>query len=818
MSVKPGRNDSCPCGSGKKYKQCCLLQETRPAANERPMNLSTPHAIQEALLHHQSGRLAEAEAIYRHVLQLEPDNADALYLLGVVALQAGQNEAAIELISKAIRVDSANPLYFLNLGAAYQALGLYNEAAENLHRAIALEPNFAEAHNSLGNVLRCIGKFEEALGSCRRALSIKPDYADALCNLGTVLQETGQLDEAVAMYQKALSLKPDFTEVLSNLGLAQREQGQFADALASCRRALASNPHHAEAHNNLGVVLHDLGQLTAAAESYQSALDINPQFADAHNNLGNAQRMLGQLNAAVLSCRSALAIQPEFAEAFNNLGNALRDLGQPDESMACLRRALALKPDFAEVRWKLAINTPLVAATQNEIDSCRAEFAREMTELSAWFEHGRIELGSKTVGSYQPFYLAYQEENNRKLLSQYGSLCAGLMQHWQDKQNFTQNFKISPVAPSGKVRVGIVSSHIHKHSVWDAIVKGWLTHLDPNRFEIVLFHVGGKEDAETAWAMKQVSSFEQGKSSLEEWTRCLLDKQADVLIYPEIGMDHMTVKLASLRLAPVQIASWGHPETTGLPTIDYYLSAEYLEPDDAQNNYTEKLICLPNLGCHYHPAQVNSTEPDLAGLGIASSLPILLCPGTPFKYAPQHDHVFVEIALQLGQCQLVFFTNDIPELSEKLYRRLDLVFAKANLKIGDFCVFIPWQEKAAFYGLMRRADVYLDTLGFSGFNTAMQAVECGLPIVTREGRFMRGRLASGILRCMELTELVVGTEAEYVNLAVRLARDKDFNQAVRHRIAMSREVLYNDVEPVRALQDFLTTVGKRVLTPAKLHE
>src|ERR1022692_1973193 len=116
-------------------------------------------------------------------------------------------------------------------------------------------------------------------------------------------------------------------------------------------------------------------------------------------------------------------------------------------------------------------------------------------------------------------------------------------------------------------------------------------------------------------------------------------------------MDPMTVKLASLRLAPIQVTSWGHPETTGLPTIDYYLSAEYLEPPDAQNNYTEQLICLPHLGCHYHPAQVTSAAPDFASLGININVPLLLCPGTPFKYAPQHDHVLVEIARKLGSCQ-----------------------------------------------------------------------------------------------------------------------------------------------------------------------
>jgi predicted O-linked N-acetylglucosamine transferase (SPINDLY family) len=195
-------------------------------------------------------------------------------------------------------------------------------------------------------------------------------------------------------------------------------------------------------------------------------------------------------------------------------------------------------------------------------------------------------------------------------------------------------------------------------------------------------------------------------------------------------------------------------------------------------------------------------------LGIDSGIPVILCPGVPFKYAPQHDRVLVEIARSLGRCQLVLFTHGLRGLSEKLNRRLEVSFATANMDSKDYLKFIPWQDKASFYGLMKHADIFLDTIGFSGFNTAMQAVECGLPIVTREGQFMRGRLASGILRRIGLTELIAGTEEEYVNLAVKLVREAEYRQGVHHRIEMSRDVLFDDVAPVRALEDFLIKAVK----------
>jgi protein O-GlcNAc transferase len=264
-----------------------------------------------------------------------------------------------------------------------------------------------------------------------------------------------------------------------------------------------------------------------------------------------------------------------------------------------------------------------------------------------------------------------------------------------------------------------------------------------------------------------------------------------------------------LRLAPVQVATWGHPETTGLDTIDYYLSAEDLEPANAQENYTERLITLPHLGCCFQAPHVDHVDPDFASLGIAQSYPLLLCPGAPFKYAPQHDWVLTEIARRLGRCRFLFFTHRIRNMSEKLRRRLEVIFARSGLDFNDFVIFIPWQSQPEFYGLLKRADVFLDTIGFSGFNTAMQAVECGLPIVTREGSFMRGRLASGILKRIGLLELVAQTEEDYIALVIRLANDADYRSHIRERIEMSRQILFEDIAPIRAMEDFLVKVTTR---------
>jgi predicted O-linked N-acetylglucosamine transferase (SPINDLY family) len=228
-----------------------------------------------------------------------------------------------------------------------------------------------------------------------------------------------------------------------------------------------------------------------------------------------------------------------------------------------------------------------------------------------------------------------------------------------------------------------------------------------------------------------------------------------------------------------------------------------LEPENSDKYYTEQLIKLPNLGSYYKPSTVIPIYTDHKKFGIKADQPVLICPGTPFKYQPQHDHIFVDIAKQLGSCQFIFFTYINKQLTYLLKERLASHFSESGLNSNDYCIFIPWQPKSAFYGLMNKADIYLDTIGFSGFNTALQAIECGLPIVTREGRFMRGRLASGILKRIGLKELIAKDDNDFVNLAVKIATDQKYNRLIRNKIDKNRDFLYNDLKPIRALEQFI---------------
>ncbi len=696
---------------------------------------SMPAAIE----HHEAGRLAEAEAIYRRVLEAEPEHVDALHFLGFLSFQQGSHERAAELIGRSLELHPGNLYAHYNLGCVFQAQGKLAKAARCFLASAKIAPDNYEAYFKLAGTQFSLGDVADAVASYQRVTELKPDLAPAHCDLGNALRSLGRLEDAIASYLRALQIDPASMVARYNLGIAYRDLGKRDDAVAC----------------------------------FEKVSELRPDFADAQYSLGHM----------------------------------FRDEDRVADAAIRFQRAIALRPDYPEARWSLAMaQIPQVYTAGEDPAVFRAAFTAELGELERWLGEHPPADASGTVGVMQPFSLAYTEQPNRQLLERYGRLCSRLMADWQAKQGF-------PARPAGRrggaLRVGVVSGHFRNHSVWHAVVKGWFQHLDRERFALDAYYLGSSEDAETAFARSRSAHFEGGVRNLRQWVETIQRGEPDVLIYPELGMDPMALKLASLRLAPVQATAWGHPETSGLPTIDHFLSAQDMEPPGAQENYSESLVALPHLGGYVEsrPAQVEA--PAFESFGIDPGVPLLVCPGVPFKYAPQHDWIFPEIAARLGRCRLVFFAYGSHGLSEKLQSRLRGAFAARRLDFDRCVIFLPWQTNAAFHGWLARADVFLDTIGFSGFNTALQAVQRALPIVTREGRFLRGRLASGPLKRIGLQELVAASEQDYVDLAVRLVQDGGYSEHIEGRMHEGGGALFGDLAPIRALEDFLASAAPR---------
>jgi len=370
---KPGRNDPCLCGSGKKYKHCCgLLQDSVPSAERAPSGEApVRELLQRGLGYHQAGHLPQAEAVYRQILQVAPNHPDALYLSGLAAHEAGRSEAAVEPIVRAIRINPAGPFHY-TLGNVLRKLGRLDEAAVNYREALRLIPAMVEAYVGLGNTLRAQGKPDEAAGHFRKALKLKPDLIEAHLNLGSALRAQGKLGEAIECFRNTIRLRPDYAEAYNNLGGTLREQGDLDGAIENFRKALELKPDMAGAHNNLGSALHSQGKLDEAIDSFAKALEFKPDYAEAGNNLGNVFKEQNKFDVAIGCYRKVLEFDPGMAEAHNNLGNVLRELGDMDAATESFRKALALEPGCINAHLGLAS----VSQDTGQFDAARTHVDR----------------------------------------------------------------------------------------------------------------------------------------------------------------------------------------------------------------------------------------------------------------------------------------------------------------------------------------------------------------------------------------------------------------------------------------------------------
>lgn len=740
------------------------------------MNQSTPPTrnmgihplLPQAVSLHQAGRLGDAAKLYETILTEMPHQFDAAHLLGVIALQTGHLKDAQRVILAALQ----------------------------------LKPDDAPAHSNLSAAFLRDNQLNDALKHAQIAATLSPDSVDSLINLGTILRLMNRFADALTPLKSAHAITPKSPQVCNLLGVCLLNSGDARGAVQMFESAVAAVPGDADGWSNLSTALKAVGHLQRAMECYARATALRGDNSASLTAQAGSQFELGKIDEAIATYRM-IYDESTPVQTLCSFAIALIASGLNDEAIHVLQRAINKDAANPIPRWiQTFAQIKPICERPVDVEVSRRQYAKALSDLAEWLETHPSGDAYRAVGTSQPFYLAYQPFANKDLMVQYGRLCHRVMQTAPGMG--AVNLPTRVAAPS--MRIGIASAQIREHSVWNAITKGWVEQLDKSRFELFIFQLSPIHDAETSNAKRHAHHFEDTPTDILGWIRAISGAHLDILIYPEIGMDPLTAQLAALRLAPLQAVTWGNPLTTGLPTIDIYLSAETMEPVNAQDHYSEKLICLPNLSVYVDPLSPKPTDPQLEALGLPTDEPLLLCPGTPFKYSPLYDSVLIDIAKGLeglGRGRLVFFSSSSGSMHLQLIDRLRRVFADADVDFDEQVSLVPVLERARFYGLMGRATLMLDTLGFSGFNTALQGIECGLPVLAYDGEFMRGRLASCLMRRLELPELIADSPAKFATRAVELAANSEEVERLRAQIASKRNTLFYDLEAVRGLENAL---------------
>lgn len=681
-------------------------------------------------------------------------------------------------------------------------------------KVLKTQSNNIDFLNFLGVINYELRNFDSSIKYFKKALKYNPNFADACYNIGNALREKGELYDAIIYYQKALHINPSFAPAYNNLGIIYQNIQELDKAISHFQKAIQLNPSYSDSYYNLGNVFREKKQFNEALTYYRKALQLNPKLTGAYNNLASILQEKKQFNEAIECYRNAIQKNPNNLIFYFNLGNLLKEQGRREEAIDVYTKVLNYQPNclfacLGKCMSQLPIFYPNQSSIQNFRESYYAELIR-LCETVRLETKKDIEDAATAVGSNTPFLLAYQGLNDRELQRIYGELICRIM---ASKYPQWANIPEMPDYKYGEpLRIGIVSGFFRMHSNWKIPIKGWIENIDNQKFHLYGYYTQGIEDNETNIARLSFKRFIEKFQSFEDLCQIIRDDNLHVLIYPEIGMDTMTTKLAALRLAPIQCVSWGHPETSGFPTIDYFLSSDLMEPPNANEHYTEKLIRLPNLSIYYEPPYFLNLADSRKEFGLHPKSIVYHCCQSVFKYLPQYDMVFPSIAQQVENCQFLFSSHRRSSLvTEQFQSRIKYAFRMFGLNPDKYSVFLPYLDLSRYNSLYYLANVFLDPIGWSGCNSALEAIACNLPIVTYSGEFMRNRGGLAILTMLGMQETIASSVDEYIKLAVRLGKDLEWRHQISKKIALNKHCVYRDRSCITALEDFLEQAVKERL-------
>ena len=574
--------------------------------------------------------------------------------------------------------------------------------------------------------------------------------------LGHIARRQGNFIEAVKLLQHSIDGDAQSPHTFDELGMSQRAIGHNSDALRAFQQAIVADANYIPSYLHLAGLFHDMGRTGDARLCLMRAREIEPDNAAIHKRLGRSFYQAGELAAAEKSFGEALTLDSQDGET--QLLNA------------------TLMPEF----------------TTSDVD--RETWRDRYHDSLETLERNPPTISDPMEVGATGFYLPYHGRNDRALQEQlarvYAVACPSLQFHAAHCD------EPPPRQGDRPLRIGFVSYFLRRHT----IAKLWgdvMTRLDRKRFHVTLFSLSPTEDAETARLGAGVDQFVHLPRSLAVARDAIADAKLDLVYYTDIGMEPLTYFLAFARLARVQCVTWGHPQTTGIPTVDYFISSALCEPQDGDAHYSEQLARLPVMGNWIRRPQLPEAKSREA-LGLPSSAHHYGCLQSVFKLQPDFDVIFGDILRRDDTARIVLLEGHKPYWTEQFKTRLQQALGSSYERV----LFMPRQDEAGYLQLASAMDVLLDPIHFGGGNTTYEAIAAGTPVVTLPSPYLRGRLTLGIYKQLGINDLIADSAETYAEIAVSLAKNSDQRENLRRRIEERCDLIFEDDRAVTSTEDF----------------
>ena len=725
----------------------------------------------------------EAKRIYQDILTKFPKNKRALDgLTGLIGKPIGR-------VSKAQNPPQDQLQSLINL----YSQGQLQQALQQAETLVQQYPNSSVLLNIQGAVLKGLGQLDLSVDAFNKALAIKPDYADAHYNMGLVLQEQGKLEEAIEAYNKALAIKPDYVEVYNNMGNALQEHGKLEEAIEAYNKALAIKPDYADAHYNMGLVLQEQGKLEEAIEAYNKALAIKPDYAELYNNMGNALKEQGKLEEAIEAFNKALAIKPDHAFAYSNMGIALQEHGKLEEAIESYNKAIAIKPDYADSyccmgvalqeqgKLEEAIKAYRKAlAIKPDYDVARAQKLHVQAHICDWDsmakEIGLLPRLGVSKDYVEPFTMLSLEDAPERHRRR-SELYVATKYPQRTRSKWTR-----PSQKPKKLKIGYFSADFHNHATMCLMAQIFAAH-DHEHFEVYAYSYGPDNyDEMRQKLITDVDKFYdvRNKSDAEIVDLARADN-LDIAIDLKGYTKDERLSLFSRCLAPVQISYLGYPGTLGADFIDYIVADPTLIPKAKCGYYTEQVIYLP------HTYQPTDNKRPISGKvmnreehGLSSNNFVFCCFNQNYKISPKEFDIWMRLLSKVeGSVLWLLQSNEWAEQNLKHQ-------AEARGVSSKRLIFADKIPQAKHLARQQLADLFLDTFNCNAHTTTSDALWAGLPVVTKLGEGFAARVAGSLLNAIGLPELITTTEHEYEDLILELATNPTRLAEVKKKLATNR--------------------------------
>ncbi len=732
------------------------------------------------------GRTRRAEALFEMALKRAPQRGTLLKRLGRIDLALGRNERAIERLTEAVTLLDDADAQFL-LGIAEDRAGRTDRAITALKLALARDPELSSAMLELSRIEMSQGSYVLAADYARQAIALAPDDWAAHLNLGNSLVMAGQVEEGIDAFRDAISRSPNLPGPHHNLGMLLRQRGS--------ERSAAIHLGHARFLE---------GDYAAARGEYIEALERGTENEVLLLRLAECHRALDDYLEAVATLQRAFARAEATPMAARRLYALLHHLGRTDDAIATATLAVERFPSEFFFRLKAALTLPIVYRSEGELRRARARFEEELKrlgdEVRSWSDAKRSDALSGLL-DHVNFYLQYQCIPDHQLQRQYGELVELIV-----RSRYPDAATRPPVPPRddrGRIRVGVLSDSMR---AWGRveIYRGWMDGLDRESIELIGYQLG-VADHVTYEVAGDCDRFRIIPQDLDEIRRVVRADELHVLLIPDLGIAPFLTVIAAMRLAPRVGCMMAHSVTSGLKTVDWFFSCERMESESAAERYTEQLVKLPGIGLCVEVPPVDEATYTRRDFGLEEDAVVYLCWQATAKLLPRFDELWPAVLSQVPHSKLVLIGGCYSaEIDEILRARLDRAFTLRGLDSREQVIFLPRQSpRARYLSLYRVADVFLDSIGWSGALTTIDSIAFGLPVVTHAGVAHQARMSQGLLEQAGVGELVAANKREYVEFAVRLGRDPIYRRSVSDRLRDGHGRIFGDTAPARALSAFL---------------